>query len=135
MAEHVMMKLGDFKFSIHTAAYQQLTRTYGWIWSPTKRFGKTDLLQYTGKKNPTINLPGVIYPEFGRVGIGQIEKMVELGDAAVPHLMTSGLGDVMGYWAITGLTETEAKHTMAGIPIKQTFSLDLIYYGKTISNP
>ncbi len=135
MAETVMMKLGDFKFSIHTAAYQQLTRTYGWVWASTNRFGKTASLQYTGRDNPTVNLPGVIYPEFENVGTGQISELVKLGDAAVPHLMTSGLGDVMGYWVVTRLTETEAKHTVAGIPIKQTFSLDLKYYGKIISNP
>lgn len=135
MAETVMMKLGSFKFSIYTAAYQQLTRTYGWVWGSTNRFGNTSILQYTGKDNPTINLPGVIYPEFENVGTEQIKELVALGDAAKPHLMTSGLGDVMGYWVVTGLRETEDKHIAAGIPIKQTFSLDLKFYGQTLSNP
>ncbi len=135
MAQHVMLKLGNFKFSIHSAAYQKLTRTYGWIWAPVKRFGNTSSLQYTGKKNPIINLPGVVFTEFENVGIRQIERLVQLGDSAKPNLMTSGLGEVMGYWVITGLTETEARHIQAGIPTKQTFSLDLKYYGKTLQNP
>lgn len=135
MAETVMMKLGSFKFSIYTAAYQQLTRTYGWVWASTNRFGNTSALQYTGKDNPTINLPGVIYPEFENVGTEQIKELAALGDAAKPHLMISGLGDVMGYWVVTGLKETEDKHIAAGIPIKQTFSLDLKFYGQTLSNP
>lgn len=134
MAETVMMKLGDFTFSIHTAAYQQLTKTYRWLWASTNRFGNTSSLQYTGKENPTVSLPGVIYPEFEKVGIHQIEKLVKLGDAAKPHLMISGLGDVMGYWVVNQLVETEDKHTVAGIPIKQTFSLDITYYGQTLSN-
>lgn len=130
--ENVMMKLGSVKFSIQTLAYQKLTRTYGWTWAPTKRFGTIDSLQYTGKKNPTVTLPGVVFPEFQDVGTQQIETLVALGDAETPHLMTSGLGDVMGYWVVTGLTETEDKHIQAGIPIKQTFSLEIMYYGKTL---
>ena len=76
----------------------------------------------------------MIFPEFEGVGIYQLEKLAALGDTGTPQLLTSGLGSVLGYWCITGLNKTEAKHMQAGIPIKQVYSLEIIYYGDSISN-
>lgn len=138
MAEHVMMKLQNskrgFKFSIHTATYQSLTKTLGWVWSSSKRFGQYDSLQFNGPENPTMTLPGTVYPEFNNVGVDQLKVLESLGNDAEPILIISGVGDVLGYWVMTSFTETEARHMVAGIPTKQTFNLELKYYGKTLQN-
>jgi len=132
MANQVMMKLGNFKFSILTAAYQKLTKTYGWNWAEVKRFNNTASLQYTGKNNPTRKLDGVVFPEFESVGVYQIDDLVELGDLGTPLLLVSGIGAVLGYWVITKITNTEDKHMEAGIPTKQVFSMEIKYYGDSI---
>lgn len=128
----VMMTLGTFRFSINRAAYQKLTKTYGWDWAAVKRFGTTDSLQFTRKQNPTMSLSGVIFPEFSSVGIYQVDNLSELGDAFAPLQLTTGYGEVWGYWCITKLTETQDQHMEAGIPTKQTFSMELTYYGESV---
>ncbi len=65
----VMMMLGDFAFSIDTAAYNQLTREATWRWSEQERIGKQDLLQYTGKPGRTVRLEGESHAFF-RKGVG-----------------------------------------------------------------
>ncbi|NAX21015.1 phage tail protein [Vibrio sp. V39_P1S14PM300] len=134
VANDVMMTAGEVKFSITTLAYQELVKTHSWTWSPINRFGQYASLQFTGADNPTIRLTGTVYPEFANVGINQIEQLVTLGNKAEPFLLTSGLGDVMGYWCLTNVTETQPRHMKAGVPKKQQFSADLIFYGKTLSH-
>ncbi|WP_422110278.1 phage tail protein [Citrobacter freundii] len=66
----VMMMLGNFAFSIDTAAYHQLTREASWRWSEQERIGKQDLLQYTGKPGRTVRLEGQSHAFF-RKGVAR----------------------------------------------------------------
>ena len=139
MSQSVQMKLGDFKFSLSTASYNKLTKTYGWNWASVKRFQQTDSLQFTGTKNPKIKIDGVVFPEFtasafsfSSVGIYQIDALVKLADKGEPLLLITGYGAVLGYYCITSLTEMQGKHMAAGIPTKQEYSLEIIYYGDPI---
>ncbi|WP_281630533.1 phage tail protein [Vibrio sp. St2] len=132
--ERIMMMWGDIKFSIDTLAYQQFTTTYGWVWASQKRFGQTDSLQYTGQENPKANLKGVIFTQFEKVGTGQIDKVVYQANLGKPQLLISGTGDVMGYWCLTKLQDSKSKFMQAGLAKKQDFTMDLIFYGKTLSN-
>lgn len=141
MSQSVQMKLGDFKFSLSTASYHKLTKTYGWNWAAAKRFQQHDSLQFTGKNNPKIKIDGVVFPEFtasafsfSSVGIYQVDTLTKLADKGEPLLLISGFGAVLGYYCITSLTETESRHMQAGIPTKQEYSLEIIYYGDTIKN-
>lgn len=134
VANDVMMSAGEVKFSITTLAYQELVKTHNWTWSAINRFGQYASLQFTGAENPTIKLSGIVYPEFAGVGVNQIEQLVTLGNKAEPFLLTSGLGDVLGYWCLTNVTETQPRHVKAGVPKKQQFSADMTFYGKTLSH-
>ncbi|GLT20543.1 hypothetical protein GCM10007938_43280 [Vibrio zhanjiangensis] len=132
--ERIMLKWGGIKFSIDTLAYQQFVTTYSWTWASQKRFGQTDSLQYTGEDNPKASLKGVIFTCFEKVGVNQIDKVVVQGNLGKPQLLVSGTGDVMGYWCLTTVQKTESKFMQAGLAKKQDFTMELIFYGKTLFN-
>ncbi|MNC03999.1 Phage P2 GpU [compost metagenome] len=131
----VMMGLGEtFIFSISTVAYSSLQRSDEWRWVEQARFGKNDALQTTGRPNPVITLAGKTHALFmDGAGVGQIELLRQLGDACAPLQLVMGTGEVMGYWAITALTEGQTAFLMKGVPKAQDFTLTLKYYGVTLS--
>ncbi|HGJ0796400.1 TPA: phage tail protein [Salmonella enterica subsp. enterica serovar Give] len=97
----VMMMLGNFAFSIDTAAYHQLTREASWRWSEQERIGKQDLLQYTGKPGRTVRLEGQSHAFF-RKGVEGVNDLFDLADQAKPQQLVSGEGDVLGWWVVGG---------------------------------
>ncbi|MEB5748651.1 phage tail protein [Leclercia adecarboxylata] len=135
VSSDVMMGLGEtFIFSISTVAYSNLQRSDEWRWVEQTRFGKNDALQYTGRPNPIITLAGKTHAYFmDGVGIGQIELLRQLGNNYTPLQLVTGAGEVMGYWVILTLTETQSSFLMKGAPKEQEFSLTLKYYGDRLS--
>ncbi len=131
----VMLSLGGFKFHIESAAYNELIRTWQWRWANQSRVGVNDLLQYTGQAATKISLSGRIAPLFRDVGTQQVSSLASLGNQAKPLLLISGLGDVLGYWVMTNLTENNNKFIQGGLPRGQSFSLELSFYGDNLSNP
>lgn len=121
---NVMMTLGEFQFSITTAAYQELTRTREWRWPTQERFMQNQALQYVGPGGDTISLPGTIYPEY-RGGLGQVEAMAALADKGMPLDMISGTGVVLGRWVIERLEEKHSTFAVQGVGRKQEFTLGL----------
>ncbi|EJL6274843.1 phage tail protein [Vibrio cholerae] len=125
----VMLSLGGFKFHIDAASYNQLVRTWQWRWQSQTRIGQADSLHYTGKAPVKISLSGHISTTRAEVGTHQIEKLAAMGDERKPHLLVSGEGDVLGYWCMTDLNETNTKFVRGGLPRYQTFTLELVFYG------
>ncbi len=59
-----LLMWGDFIFQLSTLAYNKLTLSEGWNWASQSRFGRTDTLQYTGKKAPTLRFDCELYDDF-----------------------------------------------------------------------
>lgn len=131
----VMLTLGSFQFSISTAAYNELTQKWEWRWQEQSRVGRNDLLQNTGKAANAISLAGQIATTIYSVGTKQLETLATLGDQLAPQLLTSGEGDVLGYWVITGLTGSNSKFLQGGLAKRQSFTLELKFYGDDLQNP
>lgn len=132
MAE-VMMTLGTvsdgFKFSLDTAAYQELSRSNSWNWEEQNQAGTYPNLQYTGKASERITLRGKVFPHF-RGGLGQVAAMRALGDKAKPMLLTDGLGKVWGEYIIDSLDEGTRLFWANGAPREQSFTLSLKKYAE-----
>ncbi len=124
-----MMTLGDYRFSVDTAAYQQLQRTTEYRWSQQDRIGRNPSQQYIGPGTDTINLSGVIYPRY-RGGLGQIELMKKEAAKGESLLLTDGLGVVHGDWVIKQISETNTNFIEGGVALKTEFSLQLLAYGE-----
>lgn len=132
MSQRIMLKLGSFAFGIDTAAYQSISRATAYRWGKHERPGKTPLLEWQGPGEETISLPGTVYPAFAG-GLGQVDDMRVVAAAGDPLLMVDGYGAVHGYWCITNIRETGRYFLPGGAPQKIEFSLDLTYYGASLS--
>ncbi|MBU2714314.1 phage tail protein [Zooshikella harenae] len=129
MATSTLLKLGPFTFSIETAAFNQLHRTWSFTWSKQNRLGTIPQLQYTGEGQQTINLSGRVFP--GQYGVvDTVEQMAKLGQQGKPLLLLAGTGDLLDYWCITSVEQTNSYLDQHGQPRKIDFSLAISYYGE-----
>lgn len=118
------MQLGSYQFQLSTAAYQEFARSSAWTWAAQARFGQDDALQFTGRGEDTISLPGTIFPEF-RGGLGQIDAMRAEADLGQLLPLIDGLGRMMGDWAILQVDERSTVFIADGIPLKMEFTIKL----------
>lgn len=142
-----LMMWGSFVFSLSTLAYQRLTIQDGWNWAAQPRIGETERLQYTGKKAPTLQFEGEIYAAlindslltsalesyglFSSSNVDPVEQLRIQANARTPYILVAGTGRVLGYWAMTQLTQVMDSFSLNGEHTHQTVSLSLRYYGAT----
>jgi phage tail protein len=124
-----MMALGSFRFSIETAAYQELKHSQSYRWESQERLLRRPALQFVGVGVETIELTGLIYPYY-RGGLKQVDTLREAASNGEPLLLVDGLGFVWGQWAITQIDEGQSFFQGNGQPLKQTFQLKLSRYGE-----
>jgi len=124
-----MIALGDYRFSLGTAAYQNLRRTTEHRWERQDRLGRRPALQYVGPGSETIDLEGIVHPHF-RGGLGQIEAMRVEAGKGVPLDMADGMGFIHGRWSILRIVEGQRVFFSDGAPRAQTFELALEFYGE-----
>ncbi len=128
MSNEVMLSLGDFAFSISTAAYETYSRQTSWRWAAKNRFGQMPAQQWVGPGEDTITLDGTIYTE--RAGLDQLNRLRELGDSKEPQLMVDQYGNIDEQkWVVLEVTEKRSGMFADGAPRKQQFSVKLAAYG------
>jgi phage protein U len=120
----VMMAVGPYRFSLETAAYQELERSSSWRWASVDRIGARSAQQYVGPGDDTITLHGCIYPHF-RGGLGQVALMREAADMGVAHHVVDGTGRVWGNYVITDVREGQRVFFSNGAPRQQDFDITL----------
>ncbi|MGE4299813.1 MAG: phage tail protein [Desulfovibrionaceae bacterium] len=125
----VMMALGDFRFSLDTAAYEKLVRTHAWQWAEQPRHGRKPGLQFVGEEVETVELEGRIYPAY-KGGLGQIDAMRTEAGKGKPLILVDGTGKTWGKYVIQRITETQAVFVTGGAPLRQDFRLQLARYGE-----
>lgn len=123
----VMMRLGLFKFSLGTAAYQELGRTAAYRWARQERIGAHDALQFTGIGPETVDLRGAIFPEF-RGSEREVAKLRLQASIGVPLPMIDGRGVVWGLWCVESVGERQSVFLDTGAPKKVEFDLRLTRY-------
>lgn len=124
----VLLSLGGFKFSLNTAAFTERRRKTGYRWAAQERIGGHDTLQFTGWEADTIELPGVVYPEFRGVGTTQIGNLRTLANGGIPVRMVTSDGRNFGEWVIEEIEDTQSYFTPTGDFLKQEFTIKLRRY-------
>ena len=124
-----MLALGDFRFGLDTAAYQELVRATEYRWAATARVGRRPARQFVGVGEETVTLAGTIYPHY-RGGLGQVAAMRAAAEQGEPLRLVTGAGAVMGLWVIHRVEETQRAHWADGSPRRQDFRLELAAYGE-----
>jgi phage protein U len=124
-----MMILGDYPFSILTAAYDNLQHSTEYNWQSQQRLGRKPAQQFTGFGEETISLSGLMLPDFSG-GMAQIVAMRESAAKGEPLILIDGNGFVMGKWCITKISNTNTVFLGNGSARKIEFSMDLKAYGE-----
>lgn len=132
--EQTMLRLGTFKFRISTATFNELTRHWQWRWQAMQRVNHNDLLQYVGENAPKISLKGEVLTTFKDVGTDQIKTLAKQADQHRPLEMHSGYGTSLGYWCVTSIQEVNSSFISGGQPRRQSFELEMVYYGDNIQD-
>jgi hypothetical protein len=128
MATDIMMQLGNFQFSIQTAAYQELRRNVEYRWAELNRIAHRPSLQFVGVGKDEIELRGVILPTF-QGGIHQVDILRTYAQKGQPQTLTTGRGENWGPWCVLAIVDEQRQMTFKGTPLKIEFSLRLSYYG------
>lgn len=129
-----MARLGDFMFSIDTAAFKEMQRRSSYKWNEVERIGRKPARQFSGPGSDTITLQGVILPHY-RGGLGQIARMRDLAGAglALPFIYCDQqVGQYLGDWCILEITEGRSVFFQDGAPRKIEFSITIGEYGEDL---
>lgn len=127
-----MAKLGDFAFSINTAAPQGIDRQTTHRWEEQQRVGRKPAQQSVGQGADVITLDGVIYPHF-KGGIGQVGRMRAMAGGGKPLPLIyafESAGQYNGLWCIRNVSEKRTVFFQDGTPRKIEFSVELVEYGE-----
>lgn len=119
-----MMVLGDYLFSINTLVFQEWARSTEWRWPAQERMGQYDALQFTGPGPDTLELPGVLFPNW-RGDINGLDELRGMGDDGQPYQLVDSMGYVQGRWIMERLDERQSHHMVNGKPQKVDFTLRL----------
>lgn len=128
-----MLLLGDFMFSLNSAAPQEINRTTSYNWPAQERVGQLAALQFVGPGEETFELPGVIYPSY-RGGLAQIDKLRLQAGKGLPQFLIDGQGNVYGRYVLERIEERRSVFSPLGIPLKIEFSLYLKKFDGNQSN-
>lgn len=128
----ILMRLGEFKFSVDTAAYDSLSRTLEIRWPSQERLWSAPAVQFTGIGEESIRLSGKVLPAF-RGGLKQIDTLRELArsperNIGEPFPLVTGWGEYLGDFVITNVEEQQDTFLMMGAPGVQSFTLTLKRY-------
>lgn len=124
-----MMALGGYRFSLNSAAYQELGRSNAYRWQAQERLQRLPAQQFVGPGSETLDLKGTIYPHY-QGGMKQIDLMRVQAGRGEPLLLLDGLGFIWGQWVILQVDETQAVMLTNGQPRKLEFQLRLARYGE-----
>lgn len=134
-SQNVMLALGDYRFSVDTAAYQSLQQSQSWGWVEQARVGGQPLLQLTGKALRSITMTGTIFPEY-KGGFNQVSLMRKEADKGTPLTLLSmsetvdSSGLIVGDFVIVSVSETHRMFRGDGSPRAIEFSIELKQYIK-----
>jgi len=123
-----MLALGRYRFSVDTAAYQELLRTTAYRWAQQPRLGRRPARQFVGAGDETVSLNGQILPHY-KGGLGQVEALRTEAAAGRPLQLVTGTGQVLGAWVVERIEETQRFFLDDGRPRSVAFRLDLAAYG------
>lgn len=122
-----------YYFNLDTAAFDELRRQTSFRWAGQERLTRSTAQQAVGLGDEKISIKGAIFPGF-KGGLGQLQALRSIGRQLQPLTLTSGYGEVLGTWCLTGVDEDQSNLLAGGIPRKQGFSLEFVSYGDDLQN-
>ena len=128
MAE-VLLTLGEYQFSMDTAAHEEMQRKTSYRWKSQQRLSREPAMQYMGPGSTTISLGGSIFPHF-MGGLEQIDAMKAMAGEGEPMTLVDGRGNNLGRYCIKDISDTEKRFVLNGLPRQIDFQMQLELYGE-----
>lgn len=125
----VMASLGGFRFSLGTAAFQELEKSAAYRWETQSRIGRHPAVQFIGEGHREESLRGTIYPDF-RGGANQMDRLRAIASAGKPVPLIYGHGRVLGLYVIDRIDEAQSIFKKDGSPRKIEFTVTVRSYGE-----
>lgn len=130
----MLMALGMFVFSIHTAAYQTLNRKTTWRHASNSRVGARAGYQYVGPGDDTFTLAGWLAP--GQVGMAMsISMLRDMGNTGKAFTLVDGVGIFHGVYIMGDLDDNQSVFNKHGKARKIEFSLSLTRIDEDDADP
>lgn len=123
----MLLALGKYRFSVDTAAFQQLSKSNEYRWAQHERLATDPALQYIGPGIQAMDVQGVVFPHY-KGGLNQVDNMRSEASLGKPLLLTDGQGNVHGSWVIDRIEETQSIFFSNGTPRKVEFRVSLKKY-------
>lgn len=120
----MLMALSTFVFDLPTLAYQQFQRQMQWRYGSSERIGARAAYQYLGVGEETIELTGLVAPEFTGT-TASIDTLRAMADTGEPFPLVEGTGVVYGSYVITAVNATHSLFWPDGSPRRVEFTLSL----------
>lgn len=124
----MLLSLGDFRFSVDTAAYDGMDVDAEYPWARADRLGESPQMQAMGKEHRKMTLKGLIITTY-RGGVGQPEALRQMAARMEPLDLVTGDGRAWGKWCIMRVGESDSNFFIDGVPRMQSFTLELERYG------
>ena len=123
----MLFSLGQFTFGLQTLPTDQLRRVAAWRHPSSSRVGARPARQFVGRGDETINLSGVLAPEFAG-SMRSLEALRKMADSGKAWALVSGGPpcEVFGAFVIENLTETRSVLIDTGAARRIEFDLQLM---------
>ncbi|MBB4287835.1 phage tail protein [Roseospira goensis] len=130
---HVLMAWGDFRFSIATIAYEELTRAYTARIAPQHIIGARPSLHMMGWEAETIGLSATIFPFHlpGNRGLEQLHGLraaVGTSEALIGN--ARAMGTNLDTWALKSVGETQGHIHPDGTGQRIVVRLEFLFDGR-----
>lgn len=121
----MLMALDMFAFEIGTLPFQELQRRFSWRFAKGDRVGVRAASQFLGPGDESVDLSGALYPGEGIGAWSSIDTLRAMADEGAAYVLTSGTGDVLGDFVITGLDLRQGLFFVDGAARTGDFRLSL----------
>ena len=125
MANDTMLAVGDYRFGLETAAYENIKRTWAWRWAQQNLLATEPFQQYVGPGHAELVINGYVTPHF-KGGLHQVDAMRAEADKGEALSIVDSLGHIWGDFVITGITETRRDIGPIGLPLRIEFQVTLV---------
>ena len=95
MPNDVYLSLGNYRFGVETAAYEQVRRAWAWRWAQQDVLGARPFQQYVGPGRAELVVSGYVTPHF-KGGLRQVDAMRAEAERREALQLVDSLGDVWG---------------------------------------
>ena len=124
MPNDVQLSLGDYRFGLENAAYEQSRRAWAGRWVQQDVFVTRPFQQYLGPGHTGRVINGNVTPHFNG-GLRQLGAMRAGAGRGEALQLVDSLGDVWRDFVITGITETRRGIGPAGLPFRIAFQMTM----------